>query len=56
MQAASAVVIHGYCCGESIEEISTLVEMLNAEIEFTLPKYLNWNCLVQKSSMEEILE
>ena len=42
-QMAYLMVIHGHCCGEQIEEISVLLEILNAEVEFTLPKYLKWN-------------
>ena len=40
---ASAMVIHGYCCGEKIEVISVLIEILNAEVELTVPKDLKWN-------------
>ena len=40
---ASVMAIHGYYFGEKIEVISVLIEILNAEVEFTMPKDLKWN-------------
>ena len=46
-QMAYVMVIHVYCWGEQVEQISLLINVLNAGAEFTVAKYFKWNWPMQ---------